>query len=73
MIVAKTKMRKIPKSCKTCSLRHDERMSQGQYYSLCCITLRSCPMEKKKSGNYGYIRPTWCPLMEVEESAEKEN
>lgn len=67
MIVAKTRMRKIPKTCKGCALsfcQFDGRDS----YRVCAIMLRDCPMEDKGRGNYGYTKPDWCPLVEIEKN-----
>lgn len=61
MIVAKTKMKKIPESCKDCAF------SKYMYdYRICAFESgRICPMVRTKNGNKKYIRPKWCPLMEV--------
>ena len=62
MIVAKTKMKKIPESCNKCvfsKLNYD--------YRTCFISGdRLCPMKRCENGNKKYTRPKWCPLMEVE-------
>ena len=66
MIVAKTRMKKIPKTCKDCSMS----IIQGRWndsYRICSINSKECPMEKKENGNWAYTNPDWCPLMEVED------
>ena len=62
MIVAKTRMKRIPKTCKECSI------SVVTYWEdrVCGINQKECPVERKPSGNIGYCKPGWCPLVEVE-------
>lgn len=68
MIFAKTKMTRIPETCKKCS------MSKKSYDCFgykdpdkrCFLTGLFCPKEKKESGNIGYGKPDWCPLMDLE-------
>jgi len=59
MIVAKTRMRKIPKTCKDCALGKREFGADR----VCSITGKDCPMELYR-GNWKYGKPTWCPLEE---------
>lgn len=66
MIVAKTKMKKIPESCNKCSLARIEYSHWNDTQRYCWITKKDCPMEKSEHGNWKYTRPDWCPLMEVE-------
>lgn len=66
MIVAKTKMKKIPENCKKCSISYSNEFSGGVYDRVCRIKHRICPKEKKTSGNVGYGIPSWCPLMYIE-------
>ena len=47
MIVAITKMSRIPKACKDCKLSEIEL-----YGRRCKIENRTCPIEQKKRGNY---------------------
>lgn len=68
MIVTKTKMKKIPKTCKTCPFK---RYAFGCCY--CLFTGLNCPTEKKESGNVGYGMPDWCPLMEIKLIEESED
>ena len=66
MIVAKTKMKKIPKACNKCSL------SVIRYFDRSCVvTNKVCPQEYKPSGNIGYKRPEWCPLREVKDKGHE--
>lgn len=74
MIYAKTKMRRIPKTCKDCSLSYFYHESVLESYRACSITSICCPWEKQKSGNYGYGKPKWCPLVEMKhENGRAEN
>jgi len=68
VIAAKTRMRKIPKTCKDCSLSrrdywNDERM--------CVINGMLCPLEVTESGKIAYCKPSWCPLVEIERGGLK--
>ena len=65
MIVAKTRMKKIPKTCKDCSLSIVQYDWGHLNHRICGITSRDCPMEEKSHGNYGYSKPQWCPLIEL--------
>lgn len=62
-IYAKTRLRKIPKTCKECTLSAIEFYHHDSE-RVCTITGKSCPIEKKASGNWGYTKPDWCPLVE---------
>lgn len=62
MIVAKTKMKKIPESCNKCALSYI-----GMNGRFCKIEKAMCPMERSEHKNLKYTRPDWCPLQEVEE------
>lgn len=64
MIVAKTKMRKIPTSCKKCNLSFQNWAGERT----CFVTKKDCPIEEAPSGNWRYGKPTWCPLVEMEDS-----
>lgn len=63
MIFAKTKMKRIPETCKKCSMA---RNYVGDDEKWCSVTGYCCPKEKKQSGNVGYGKPDWCPLIELE-------
>lgn len=65
MIVATTKMEKMPKSCKKCSLRETRTFECGIVEGVCGAKHRICQKEKKPSGNVGYGMPDWCPLMDI--------
>lgn len=65
MIVAKTKMKRIPDTCKKCSLSVVQQYGFGNTDRVCCVNGYVCPLETKPSGNVGYTKPTWCPLMEI--------
>lgn len=62
MIVAKTKMKKIPDSCNKCGLK-----TYSFEGTRCFITGKVCPMEKSEHGNWRYTHPNWCPLIEVKD------
>lgn len=64
MIVAKTKMKKIPESCNKCdlSIYNIQEWSASKRY--CAITEKTCPMKKTSEGEWKHVRPKWCPLME---------
>lgn len=69
MIVAKTKMKRIPETCKKCSFAKIEYAGNEFYTSkdrYCKITGYECPIGTKPSGNVGYGMPSWCPLMDIE-------
>lgn len=67
MIYAKTSMKKLPNTCKNCVMtiwvKDDITRKYNKY---CSIVGKICPMEKKQSGNYGYTKPNWCPLVCIE-------
>lgn len=63
MIVAKTRLRKMPQSCRKCSLSIVDSWTDDR---VCSITHRLCPLELR-NGHIGYAKPEWCPLMEVGE------
>lgn len=61
MIVAKTRMKKIPESCKDC------KFSTTEYGGRCCrIAIRFCPMKQSEHKNWKYFKPDWCPLIEID-------
>lgn len=64
MIIAKTGMKKIPEGCKKCAYSMVEHYGLGNTFRVCRIRWRACPTEKKTSGNVGYGRPSWCPLVD---------
>lgn len=74
MIVAKTKMKRIPETCKKCSMAENEYGAWGVACApkRCLLTGRDCPQEKKLSGNVGYGKPDWCPLTLLSEEQKTE-
>lgn len=66
MIVAKTKMKRIPDTCKKCSVSYVYYDSPIDSTRCCRITSYECPTETAPSGNTRYVKPDWCPLMEIE-------
>lgn len=64
MIVAKTKMRKIPETCTKCSIAIVVHGGWNDSYRVCGATGKDCPWKALPSGNYGYAKPDWCPLIE---------
>lgn len=61
MIYAKTRLHKIPKSCKVCNLSYENFCGERT----CAITNRDCPWEQSENGNWRYCKPVWCPLVEA--------
>lgn len=61
MIYAKTKMRKIPKSCKDCA--YAKGIWGGE--KSCRLVEHKCPWVQTEHGNWKYSKPKWCPLVEV--------
>ena len=61
MIVAKTRMKEIPKYCCECELLGDDSGLFGQYeiYDYCGVT-------SKKIDDVVF-KPDWCPLIEVKD------
>lgn len=72
MIVAKTRMKKIPKSCNKCALSMTERHSYIESIRVCEINKKECPMKYSEHKNLKYIRPDWCPLIEMKYIAESD-
>lgn len=66
MIIVKTKMKKMPKTCKECRISY----IGWEEVRFCGINGKTCPMEQKPSGNWGYSKPSWCPLVEVSDLKE---
>lgn len=62
-IVARTNLKKLPSTCKTCKLSVSSIFSECR---VCGVCKRECPMERTAKGNMAYTKPTWCPLAEVE-------
>ena len=62
MIVAKTRLKKMPKTCKQC---HYRMLYPVGGKDICRIAGLFCPWEKKPNGMFGLGKPDWCPLMEV--------
>ena len=63
MIIAKTRMRTIPQTCKTCSISYFD----GWGEKCCGINHKECPFEVTAGGRIAYGKPHWCPLVEVKE------
>lgn len=61
MIVAITKLRKLPKTCKECRLSNHE--FGGDRF--CTIAKKECPVDLY-SGRWVYGKPGWCPLAEID-------
>lgn len=65
MIVAKTRLKEKPKTCRQCLFRMTDPQN-GE--DICRITRAFCPWENKPDGVFGLGKPDWCPLMdEVQE------
>lgn len=66
MIVAKTRLKKMPKTCKQC---HYRMLYPVGGKDICRIAGLFCPWEKKPNGMLGLGKPDWCPLMDSEKTA----
>lgn len=64
MIVAKTRLKEKPKTCRQCIFR---TIYQQNGEDICRITRAFCPWERKANGMFGLGKPDWCPLMDAEE------
>lgn len=64
MIVAKTRMKEMPKTCTECHYR-TTYIATGE--EICRIVRTFCPWEKKPNGMFGLGKPDWCPLMDAAE------
>ena len=67
MIVAKTRMKNIPKTCKKCSLSRIERLPLNESYRICSITGYACPTVIASNGCMAYSKPKDCPLFNMED------
>lgn len=63
MIVARTRLRKIPENCGKCPLSYNDWAS-GR---MCGAKHRDCEYSRTAHGNWAFIRPNWCPLIEIKE------
>ena len=68
MIVAKTRMKEMPKTCTQCNYR---TLYHGFGEDFCRIAGAFCPWEKKPNGMVGLGKPDWCPLMDAAELSER--
>lgn len=64
MIAAKTRLKKMPKTCEQCDYRE---LYRGFGEDFCRIAGAFCPWEKKQNGMFGLGKPDWCPLMDADE------
>lgn len=65
MIVAKTKLKKIPEGCAKCTYSSPcVKTSEVRYCRLCNCYITKTFVEEKN--NWMYVIPNKCPLMEVE-------
>ena len=67
VIVAKTRMRKLPKSCKDCNLSFQNWVGERT----CAVKKKDCQIEHTQNGQWKYGKPIWCPLMEMEATNDK--
>lgn len=68
MIYIETKMTRIPGKCSRCKFATWDGVGSTAH-KICGVTKR--PLEAvfvKEKRNYSYLRPEWCPLIEVKES-----
>ena len=67
MIVSKTKLKKIPETCKGCKFSEVVDNLYGLNSGrVCSITGILCPIEKSPHGNAKYGKSKYCPLVEIE-------
>lgn len=67
MIVAKTRMKRIPDTCKKCSLSNIVKLPLNESYRVCGITGYDCPTVIASNGCYTYKKSKDCPLIEMED------
>lgn len=67
IIVAKTRLRKLPKTCKECSVARSDSWTGDRF---CGASNRICPMEVTPSGRVAYCKPSWCPLVEIDKDGD---
>ena len=69
MIIVKTRMRKIPDKCKNCKysfVEHEPYDSLGT--RICLLERKELEYQfVKESKNWCYIKPDWCPLVEIQD------
>lgn len=72
MIIVKTKMKKIPELCTKCPYSKNYNAIKGfikESYKVCILChnkiIKSQYIPERK--NHCYIRPKWCPLIQVED------
>lgn len=64
MIIIKTNLKKIPSSCKKCSY---SSFFPGYKRKICLIKFKECEMERASNRCLQYVKPKWCPIIEMEE------
>lgn len=74
MVYAKTKLPKLPESCKKCAfseVRDTGKFEDWRRYKrICKLTGHKIAMQVVEKGCPKYVRPVWCPLIEVENENE---
>lgn len=69
MIVAKTALRKLPKTCKDCKLsvfKGGWEYGYNEGIRICSILKKECPMIRSPNNNMKYSKRDDCPLVEME-------
>lgn len=66
MIYVKTKLKKMPKTCKECVFSANYSYYPTYFSRTCVVSKQKCPTEKSQYGNTRYTKPVWCPLLEGE-------
>lgn len=69
MIIAETRLKKIPEKCTKCKFGENAYYQDGMYQQVyerrCCITGLEIPyVFNKEKRNWEYTKPTYCPLKE---------
>lgn len=66
MIVIKTKIRVLPKTCSKCKYSYLKYGNRFCAVSFVDTMNRCCPYEYNTAKrNWEYVKPDWCPLREV--------
>ena len=72
MIVIETKLKKLPRKCNQCKYSYTYKPLGDERQRFCMVSFdhglnKPCPYEfNKEKNNWGYTKPDWCPLREVE-------
>ena len=66
MIIVKTKMKKLPETCSKCKFGKTTWTRGFGNIKTCVITNKDIDYDfSPEKGNWCYVKPEWCPLVEV--------